>query len=112
MNKLDGLSPLGRIWLEELNLLHRLKDDATADERKALVAKANEAAAMVDDQFEALRRNGGLKSLNHEYKRYRTETAALGRTPLTWPAYALERKGDMVRALASEQAYRNRWRIS
>lgn len=112
MNKLDGLSPLGRIWLEELNLLHRLKDDATADERQTLIAKANEAATMVDDQFEALRRSGGLKDFNQGYKAYRAEVIAKGGKPRLWLAYAFARKERMVRLLAREQAYRNRWRIT
>lgn len=112
MNPLDGLSPLGRVWLEELNLLHRLKDDATADERKALIAKANESAAEVETQFEALRKTGGLKSINQAYKNHRENAAARGRKPMTWPTYAHDRKARMVRALAREQAYRNRWRIT
>lgn len=112
MDKLVGLTPLGRIWLDELNLLHRLKDDATAEERKAMIAKANEAAALVEAQFEALRKRGGLKNVNREYKRYREDVTSLGGKPIPWPAYAATRKGNMVRLLAREQAYRNRWRTT
>lgn len=110
MNKLEGLTALGRAWLDELNLIHRLEDDATADERKTMIARANEAALQVEEQFESLRKTGGLKGVNQAYKRYRADAAAHGAKPMSWPAYAQDRKARMVRALAREQAYRNRWR--
>ena len=107
MNKLEGLTALGRAWLDELNLIHRLEDDATEDERRKLITRANEEAAKVEAQLEGLRRTGALKAMNQEFKRHREEH---GKRAMTWPAYALARKERMVRALAREQAYRNRWR--
>lgn len=108
MTKLQGLTALGRAWIEELNLIHRLEDDATEDERRKIIDRANQCGAQVEAQFEGLRRTGALKALTQEFKRHREEH---GKKALTWPAYALARKERMVRALAREQAYRNRWTL-
>lgn len=109
--KLDGLTTLGRAWLDELNLLHRLKDDATEDERRELIAKANEAGEEVETRFEALRQSGGLQDVTAAYKQYRADAKAKGAKAVAWPVYAHDRKACMVRALARETAFRNRWII-
>lgn len=107
--KIDGLTRLGRAWLDELNLLHRLKDGATEDERAQMIAKANAAGEEVEARFEALRLSGGLKDVTAAYKRYRADAKANGTKAAAWPVYAHDRKARMVRALARETAFRNRW---
>ena len=108
MKKDAGLKPLGRVWLEELGLMHRLLDDATESERARMIAQANTAAAKVDAAFEALHRTGKLRMLSKTYRLHVKAAKAKGAKPRPWGSYALGERRRMVRALAREQVSRAR----
>jgi hypothetical protein len=99
-----NLSPLAKEWLIELNLLHRLMDDATESERAKLISKAERAADQVEEQFEILHKQGRFKELTARYKLHRKIAAK----PMWWNTFSMAEKKKMVRALARAQVTRAR----
>lgn len=103
-----GLTVLQEIYLSELNLLHRLKDDAVASERGELIRRAVDAEKRVNQAFEDLANAGRLKELSATYKRKRLEKKAKGQSMIPWSAFILDEKRRMMRTFAQEQKDRAR----
>ena len=77
-----------------------------ADERAALIARANAAASAVDREFRALHAAGQLQGLSRAYRLHVKAAKAAGRKTRPWWAYADQKRRAMVRAMAREQAGR------
>ena len=99
-----GLSRLAEAYLDELNLLHRLKDDATESERGKLIKLATDAETKVNSAFQELQDGGQLKELSARYKDLRSRNKKIS----PWPVYLFEEKDRMIRAMANEQKFRAR----
>lgn len=95
-------------WLDELDLAHRLKDDATEAERVKFMARAGDAARSIDVHYASLKARGKLKELGARYKAARIAAKASGCKARSWTSYEDSEKIRMIRALAQVQRARAR----
>ena len=107
--RIKGLTPLGRAWLDELNLLHHVQDSATAAERDKLIARANATAARIDAEFADQAKAGQMQGAAAAFRALKAEREGSGRPPPVWRRFVAERKDAAIRAMAREEARRNRW---
>jgi hypothetical protein len=95
-------------WLEELDLMPRFKDDATASERALMLKRAARAVSRVETAFRAMRGTTDWSDLTARWRASNEVRAAKGGKKCPWSQFEHQEKLKMVRATAQVQVLRAR----